>query len=476
MSDFRVSGGGLGELLPGLHILSRREERDAIHLTAETTSLPVACVKCGVVGEFTGIGRLKQPVRDTSLHGLPVVIELQRRRFKCRACNQTFLEPLDWLHEERRMTRRLVAAITRDALRSTNTHTARTHGVDEKTVRNILDAHFATQEEQLTLYSPVYLGIDEIHVAGRARAIFTDITNRLILEMLPDNRKGTIAAFLRALPERDRTKAVAIDMTRYYADLANEFFPGAVVVADRFHVNRLANDAVDAYRRHLRKSASKALLRNLRSERYVLLTRRRDLTPMRLREIEEVWLKDFPDLVRAYDLKEQFFDIYAARTAEHAKRKLDAWRGAIPAELKPFFKPVVTASKNWEKEILAFFEYPITNAYTESMNRVVRDVDRVGRGHTFEGLRAKILFGQKDRSVPKRTTVRRVKRKMLMTDMLLNLPDFHLGKWAMVESTWAANVPDQGRQWVTVELAQNVLEAIVNTPKDQDGSTPSEDD
>lgn len=459
MSDSRAFEDGRGELLPGVRVISSYEEADVMRLTAETTAQPTACPKCGTIGEFVGIGRLKQPIRDTSLHGLPVVIEMQRRRFKCRACSQTFLEPLDWLHEERRMTRRLVAAITRDGTRSTNTHTARLHHVDERTVRNILNDHFAAQEAERQVYSPTYLGIDEIHVTGRARAIFTDIGNRLILDMLPDNRKDTIAALLRTFPNREYTVAVAIDMTRYYADLANEYFPGAAVVADKFHVVRMANDAVDAYRRHLRKSANKELLKKLRSERYILLSRRRDLTPVRLREIEDVWLKDFPDLVRAYDLKEQFYDIYLARTPEHAKVKLDAWRAAVPKELKPFFKPLLTATRNWEKEILAYFTYPVTNAYTESMNRLVRDVDRVGRGHTFEGLRAKMLFGQSDRSVPRRTTIRRAPQPSVVTT---HPPALKLTP-EMIRLTFSFK-PEVFRRWVLIETAMNALDAIVHTP------------
>lgn len=43
-------------------------------------------------------------------------------------------------------------------------------------------------------------------------------------------------------------------------------------------------------------------------------------------------------------------------------------------------------------DILAFFTHPVTNAYTESLNGLIRVMDRMGRGYSFEALRAEILF------------------------------------------------------------------------------------
>jgi transposase len=43
-------------------------------------------------------------------------------------------------------------------------------------------------------------------------------------------------------------------------------------------------------------------------------------------------------------------------------------------------------------DILAYFTHPVTNAYTESLNSLIRVMDRMGRGYSFEALRAKILF------------------------------------------------------------------------------------
>ncbi|WP_318842368.1 hypothetical protein [Virgibacillus alimentarius] len=41
-----------------------------------------------------------------------------------------------------------------------------------------------------------------------------------------------------------------------------------------------------------------------------------------------------------------------------------------------------------------YFNSPITNVYTESLNRLIMTMNHVGRGYSFEAPRAKILFTQ----------------------------------------------------------------------------------
>lgn len=61
---------------------------------------------------------------------------------------------------------------------------------------------------------------------------------------------------------------------------------------------------------------------------------------------------------------------------------------SIPA----IFHDLVSAFQNWMPEILNYFAHPVTNAHTESLNNLIRVIDRVGRGYSFKALRAKVLF------------------------------------------------------------------------------------
>jgi hypothetical protein len=58
------------------------------------------------------------------------------------------------------------------------------------------------------------------------------------------------------------------------------------------------------------------------------------------------------------------------------------------------FRPCISAWTNWQPYILSYFDHRITNAFTESLNSLIRVMNRLGRGYSFEALRAKILFSR----------------------------------------------------------------------------------
>ncbi|MNN35614.1 hypothetical protein D3C81_1494680 [compost metagenome] len=66
----------------------------------------------------------------------------------------------------------------------------------------------------------------------------------------------------------------------------------------------------------------------------------------------------------------------------------------IPEGHKSHWKPLITSMTNWEKEIFSYFgpAQRNTNAFTESINRQMRDLNRNARGMSFEMFRAKTLF------------------------------------------------------------------------------------
>jgi len=59
--------------------------------------------------------------------------------------------------------------------------------------------------------------------------------------------------------------------------------------------------------------------------------------------------------------------------------------------LEATFQPLLTAVSNWYEPIFAYFDHPISNAYTEALNGLIKTVQRNARGFSFEVLRAKVL-------------------------------------------------------------------------------------
>lgn len=132
----------------------------------------------------------------------------------------------------------------------------------------------------------------------------------------------------------------------------------------------------------------------LKDERFLLLKRQHDLSNDEMQRAL-VWFGQFPPLGEAHALKEGFLSIWDQQTRFWAEAAYQAWSGNIAPELAPVFKDLTTALRNWHEEIFAYFERPITNAYTESINNLTRAMNRMGRGYSFEVIRAHMLYNSK---------------------------------------------------------------------------------
>lgn len=388
--------------LPDWRVTHVADHNTAYEVEARYGPEPESCPKCGVVGEFVRHGTLTQRVNDTAHSGQPVVIAWERQRYRCRACGGTFLQPSEDVDESRLMTKRLVRYIEREVLRRTFVSVADEVGVSEATIRNVFRAYAERVEAAHRFVAPELLGIDELHIRGVARCILTDLKGRNVVDFLETRTKTAVYHALLRLEDRERVEVVAIDMYRPYQTAAKAALPQAVVVVDKFHVVRMATAALDGFRRLIGKEMSVRRRRFVLQRRAVLLKRPAELTDEQRLLLEE-WLTEFPHLRTAYDLKERFFGVWDAETVAEGRRRLHHWRAAVPLALEPVFRELLTAAKNWEPEILNYFATGrVTNAYTESVNRSLRDIDRAGRGYSFDALRIKALFAHDKQTRPMR--------------------------------------------------------------------------
>uniref|UniRef100_UPI0023F1E462 transposase n=1 Tax=Metallibacterium scheffleri TaxID=993689 RepID=UPI0023F1E462 len=116
----------------------------------------------------------------------------------------------------------------------------------------------------------------------------------------------------------------------------------------------------------------------------------------------DAWFDRFPQLNRAHALKEGFLSIWDARNRADAEARFKVWLGHIDTELSEAFKELTTAMRNWYEEVFAYFDNRITNAYTESANSLTRLMHRMGRGYSFEVLRARMLYDERARQATRR--------------------------------------------------------------------------
>jgi len=396
----------MSDLLHLFHLAVQNihEDEHGYLVEASNRTPPETCGKCRSP-DIRKFGSRQQLYNDTPIHGKQVTIQVNRQRYQCKQCKKVFHEPIPDLSSDRLVTQRLHDYVEKGSLKRTFTDVAAETGLDEKTIRNIFRDYVQRLATEVKFDTPRWMGVDEIHIIKKPRAVITNIEKNTVVELLPNRNKKSILAYFAGIKDPHTIQYVATDMWRPYREAVYEQFPHAKVVVDKFHVVKMANEAMEAVRKAVRKELTDRQRRTLMHDRFVLLKRLHDLTDQEYLKFSG-WVRNYPLLGAAHALKEGFYAIWDSTSRKEAEADYARWKDDIPEELVPYFSDLVRATDNWHKEIFNYFDHPITNAYTESLNNLIRVMNRIGRGYSFDALRAKILFTE---------GVHRVKRKRKST-------------------------------------------------------------
>lgn len=123
-----------------------------------------------------------------------------------------------------------------------------------------------------------------------------------------------------------------------------------------------------------------------------MLRRRRDLDATE-EFLLSGWTENYPLLHDLYHEKERFYAIWEGNPSrKNAEIAYDNWKSSLPDNISPYFSDLIRAVDNWHTEIFNYFDYRVTNAFTECVNNHIKAIARQGRGYNFEVLRAMTLF------------------------------------------------------------------------------------
>lgn len=204
----------------------------------------------------------------------------------------------------------------------------------------------------------------------------------------------TLGEFFEELgPERARrVEIVSIDMSAGYEKAIRDHAPQAEIVFDRFHVARLANDALTEIRREEARKLAPSERTALKGTRWILLKRRERLDAEEAATLAEIKHTNSP-VYRGSLLKESFLDIFTAEDRQEAEGRLKEWLAwACRSRLRPFVRLSRTV-RNHFNGILAFIDSGLTNARLEGMNNKIRLLSHRAFGfHSPEPLIATIYL------------------------------------------------------------------------------------
>lgn len=385
--------------LPEFQIDDLKHNEHDIQIYVSKHTPPNVCTQCGVFNPRLRVHQHRyQQVRDLSIMNKLVALNIKRTKYKCLECGAVFYQPLDCVPEKGKMTHRLRDYIASQSKKRNFTDIERELSISNVTIRKIFLDEIHKLPNHYDFETPEVVSIDEIFIEreGKSRkqpwCVIFNQTEKTIIDMLPNRNRSTVIEFFKSFKNPENVKVVTSDMWETYKIATYEAFPNAVVIVDRFHVIKLLTKCFEDYRKSFKSKLSPKRAKSLKKDRYLLLTRPNKLS-FTSKIFKEAILAEFPELRVAYDLKEQFHQIYEAQTREEAEKLYFDWLESIPEDLH-IYDPLITAVTNWNYEIFNYFNHGrYTNAIAEGFNRLIRQKAYEGVGYDFEVFRAKVIYG-----------------------------------------------------------------------------------
>jgi transposase len=247
------------------------------------------------------------------------------------------------------------------------------------------------------------LSIDEVALSqGELYTFITNKNGRGKKGTLVASVKGTLSADIVRVPEkfplekRSKVKEITLDMAKNMEAAAKTCFPLAKLVTDRFHVVRLAIEALQHLRikqrweeldkeneaiEEAKKQGAKytaTMLDNgdtpkqlLARCRYVFAKKRSDWTENQEKRANMAFEK-YPVLKKAYNHTLEFRSIYEDGLKSSAEEKFKEWANKTnKMQIKEFLTVANTVTNNLGN-ILNFFDNRSTNANAESFNSKIK--------------------------------------------------------------------------------------------------------
>lgn len=317
--------------------------------------------------------------------GLLVELEYDLWRVNCARCGVT-TEMVPWADAGSGFTRPFEDVVAFLAQRADKTTVSTMMRVAWKTVGRIIERVIARIGPRDRLAGLRNIGIDELSYRRHHEylTVVTDQDTGRVVWAAPTKSTKTACAFFEALgPERTaQIETITIDMSLPYKRAVAKSAPHARLIYDRFHVQRLAHNALDKVRRQQWRHAEPEEKTAIKGTRFALQKNPWNLTQPEHEKLSAVQHSN-KRLYRAYLLKETLRDILDGRQVNVARAKLREWMAwATRSRLAPFQKLAQTI-KDHAEGILAYIATGLSNGRAEGLNGKIRTITR--RAFGFHG-------------------------------------------------------------------------------------------
>jgi transposase len=239
------------------------------------------------------------------------------------------------------------------------------------------------------------LGIDEhtLHKKERYVTTLCDLRRHRIFDVVDGKSEDDLKDFPSLLKGRDKVRIVCMDLSSSYKSLVRKYFPQAMIVADRFHVIRVAMHHLLAIARELIPDMARI---NTRRVMRLLATRPDRLEDRLKNELDRLFGKA-PALQAVYDKLQQVCSILRAKgqNKPQCKRLIERLMHAIEELRQSGLKPAQTLARtlsDWSEEIARMWRFSRSNGITEGFHRKMKLIQRRAYGfRNFQNYRLRVI-------------------------------------------------------------------------------------
>ena len=401
--------------LPGVAFLGAEDSTDGMaRIHVETTASLVGCPRCGVLARVKD--RSAVELVDLPLFERTTRLVWHKRRWMCPDADCAMGS---WTEEDDRIAGPRQVLTSRAARWATIQVGRRARSVNE--VAQELGCDWHTVNDTVVAYGEALLDADEERI-GEVSALgldevlmvrtgpshrqhfstqIVDVRAGQLLDVVPGRGSAEPIAWLAEQTSafRERIEYGTLDLSGPYRRVFEIMVPGATLVADPFHLVKLANTKLDECRRRVQNETL-----GHRGRKSDPLYRCRRLLTKAKERLGDAGHEKLTGLLRAGDPHGDVATLWEAKEAvrelyAHADAALALeWVTQLGGDLQDTDYPIEARSLGrtlirWKHQIAAWHEAHVTNGPTEAVNNLIKRVKRAAFGFTsFRNYRIRSLL------------------------------------------------------------------------------------
>jgi transposase len=370
--------------IAGYTYRSQHHRGGCLFLCIEQPRERLRCSQCGSPAVWVR-GRQERIFRTVPIGMKPTSIVLEVPRVGCLRCHANQQVKIGFADPKKRYTRSFERYALELSRHMTIQDVADHLQVGWDTIKDIQAKNLQRRFGNPKLRKLKQIAIDEINI-GKGHHYLTvvlDLLSGAVVFVGDGKGVEALEIFWQKLRRcRARIKAVASDMSAAYIRAIRDNIPNAVHVFDHFHVVKLFNDKLSAFRRQLYHEASSDHERRiLKGTRWLLLKNPENLDEDR-NELDRLMaaLRLNQPLAIAYYLKEDLRQIWSQPDKRTARRVLRDWLARARASGIRMLAQFADTLEEHQEGVLNYYNYKISTGPLEGTNTKIQLMKRQAYG------------------------------------------------------------------------------------------------